>query len=233
MRNPLGCGVVAVMVLVGLGLLPAPAAGAEALCALARYCQYEAPAFTLRVVDRETGQPLADVHGLAEWVQYGLPGQYPPLMVLDAVSGPDGVLSFPAWGPIQGSRLGLFLGRDPVITFFKPGYVLIPPRGGTRREIGNIYPLQAEETDRVHRFGEDGKTFEMEPFRGTPEEWLKELGAELTFFASVGLADKRPLLNRVLRIWAEREKYPARYQEPGEFFWHVGRELKDLEGEGR
>src|SRR5215831_11227291 len=103
-------------------MLAVPLAQANPLCSWFGYCVYESPAFRITVVDQETGRPLADVHALAEWVQYGSHGTNGPLMVQDAASGPDGVLAFTAWGPMRGSNAGLVLNQDPVITLFKPGY---------------------------------------------------------------------------------------------------------------
>jgi hypothetical protein len=79
----------------------------DPLCPHIVACQYEAPAFTIRVVDQQTGQPLADVHAIATWLFYGGPRRRGPLTVLEAVSGPDGGLSFPAWGPIRSGVKGL------------------------------------------------------------------------------------------------------------------------------
>jgi hypothetical protein len=203
------------------------------MCTLFNHCVYEAAAFSIRVVDKDTGEPLADVHALASWLQYGLSGQYPPLIVLDSVSGPDGILAFPAWGPIKGSRSGVVLGKDPIITLFKPGYLLSRPWAGAARVIHNAYPRDTEYTTRVRRFGQDGKTFTMEPFRGTPQEWLDEISEDAWPYFSDDLADKRPPANRLRRLWAEREKFPARYQMPGQFFWHVERSLRALEGDGQ
>ena len=87
-------------------------------------CTFEAPPFTLKVVDAETRRPLEGVHALAEWQTHGgwgggLDG---PLMVLDAASGAGGVLSLPGGGPLDGPLGDLGVGRDPVITLFKTGY---------------------------------------------------------------------------------------------------------------
>ena len=94
----------------------------DPLCPHIVACQYEAPAFTIRVVDQQTGQPLADVHAIASWLIYGFHGRRGIMMALEAVSGPDGQLSFPAWGPIKSGTEGMVAGRDPIITLFRPGY---------------------------------------------------------------------------------------------------------------
>src|SRR2546425_5043828 len=131
-------------------------------------CTFEGVPFKFNVVDVQTRQPLADVHALAEWQIVGLAGRADgPLMALDAVSGPDGVLSFPGWGPAQGPVYGLEIGRDPVVTLFKTGYKAL--------NIYNGDPLGTKETQRVRRFYQDGRTYAFEPFRGTPEQWLEQL----------------------------------------------------------
>jgi hypothetical protein len=84
-------------------------------------------------------------------------------------------------------------------------------------------------------FYQDGETFAMEQYRGT--QWLKQLG-ELDIGRATPRSDEQslqfrgPYLNRLRRVWAEREKYPERYRAPGQFFWHLEREIKFLE-EGR
>src|SRR5215468_4847512 len=103
-------------------MLAVPLAQANPLCGWFGYCVYESPAFRITVVDQETGRPLADVHALAAWLHYGGWGQEPALMALETVSGSDGVLAFPGWGPLRGSQTGLVPARDPAISLFKPGY---------------------------------------------------------------------------------------------------------------
>ena len=213
----------------GLGawLLLSGTAEANVLCQiLPMPCTYEGAAFRFTVVDAETRQPIGDFHALAEWIMYGLPGQYPPLMVLEAVSGPDGQLTFPAWGPIRGPRTGLMLASDPVVTLFKSGY-------NTARLV-NPPPPGTTETTRVRGFGRDGQTIALEPFRGTPDEWVDQLDRVWGGLAMRGEDTTRkfrdPYLNRVRRVWAERDKVPERHRIRPGFFWFVEQEMKRLEG---
>src|SRR5712691_11750842 len=77
-------------------------------------CAFEALPFKLTVVDAKTQHPLPDVHALAEWRMEGVGGRANgPLMVKDTVSGSDGLISFDAWGPIQGPWTGLVIGCKP------------------------------------------------------------------------------------------------------------------------
>jgi hypothetical protein len=190
-------------------------------------CTFEALPFTLTVVDAETRRPLADVHALAEWPTVGPGGRsVGPLMALDTVSGADGVLSFPNWGPIQGPMTGLEIGSDPVITLFRSGYKALV--------INNGYLPPAREKERVRRFAQDGWTYALDPFRGTPEQWLQELRRVWLGRAFPGDEEhvrkfRGPYLDRLRRVSAERDKVSREHQRAGRFFWHVDRTLKSLE----
>lgn len=219
--------------LVGALLLVAAWPGLAGAAQANRLCEtlgiFQGEAFRLLVVDAETQRPLANVHALAEWQSWGFHGRNGPVMVQDAVSGADGILAFPAWGPVSGERAGLVLNSDPVITLFKPGYKPLI--------IFNAYPEDMTETTCVRRFGQDGRPFALEPFRGTPDEWVEQLRK-----ISHGLAGPRsreqslrfrdPYVNRLRLIRAERDHAPSQYREPGQFFWHVERDIKFYE-EGR
>jgi hypothetical protein len=188
-------------------------------------CTFEALPFKLKVVDAETQQPLSDVHALAEWPTVGPGGRSGgPLMALDSVSGPDGELGFPGWGPIQGPVTGLEIGSDPVMTLFKTRYKALV--------INNADPPGTKETQRVRRFYQNGRTYAVQPFRGTPVEWLGELRRVWLGIAGPrgDLRVRDPYLNRLRRISTERDKSPLSQQPfEGSFFWHVDRELKFLE----
>ena len=215
----------------GFGLLlaglvfPRPAE-ANILCKWFGHCIYESPGFRLTVVDKETGQPLQDVHALAEWQMYARHGRNGPLMVQDALTGPDGVLTFPAWGSIRAPSVGLVLNHDPVISLFKPGYeaLIIYNRPGT------------DETERVRGLSQNGETFALQPFRGTPEEWVRQehlLQVALGFAGPIAdeqlLRFRKLYLNRLRLVWAEREKLPERFQYRGQFFWSLEGVLRFLE----
>ncbi len=216
-------------------LVPRPA-GTNLWCKWFNRCLYEAPAFSFKVVDKETGQPLAEVHALAEWVQYGAWGRWAgSVMVLDAVSGPDGILRFPAWGPIQGSSAGLVINHDPVITLFKPGYVVPRLDGHGARIISNVVPDRIEETTRVRPFGQDGQTLVMEPFRGTAEEWVKEAksvawGASHSRSADPTQQFREPYMNRLRRVRAELQRVPRTSREIETEIRFFEDSYRDMEG---
>ena len=220
MRRAIGIGLFFLV-----GLLVPRVAEANILCRWFGYCVYESPGFRIAVVDRETGQPLADVHALAEWQMYGGHGRNGPLMVEDTVSGLDGLFTFPAWGPTRAPGVGLVLNHDPVISLFKPGYkaLVIFNMPGT------------DETARVRGFTQEGRTYSLEPFRGTPEDWVQQL-KKAAYPETAGRTSEEqlrqfrlPYLNRMRRVWAERDKVPQQYRKEGQLFWHIGRSIKFYE----
>jgi hypothetical protein len=208
-RRPIGIGL-----LIVAGLLVPRAAAADVLCKWFGRCLYESPGFRFTVVDKETGRPLADVHALAEWIGYGALGHHGVFMAQDAVSGPDGVVPFPPWGPIRGSPSGLVFQFDPVITLFGPGYILPESYGSGKRWIYNATPGGITETTRVRRFGREGERFAMEPFRGTSEAWVRHLREVAFPDVGAGVSEearrrvRRAFLNRHRRVQEELEKLP-------------------------
>jgi hypothetical protein len=196
---------------------------ADVLCRWFGHCVYESPGFKIRVVDKETGKPLAGVHALAEWTQYEFQGSGALLVAQDAVSGQDGMLVFPPWGPINGSSGGLVLNQDPVITLYKSGYdvMLINNAPGT------------DERARVRGLTQNGQTFKLGLFRGSADERVKQLGAVSDGLAgrsdTTSMQFRQPYLNRARRVWAEKDNLPKQYQNPGQFFWHVQRAINFLE----
>lgn len=199
---------------------------AEFLCQWFGYCVYESPGFKIIVVDKETGKPLADVHALAEWVQYGYQGSGGPLMAIDAVSGKDGVLAFHKWGPISGSSGGLALNQDPVISLFKPGYVGLT--------INNA--PGSDERARVRGLKQDGQTFKMEVFKGDLTTWVKEL-TNAAFPPAGSPAVREPeavrnaYLNRLRIIKAEAEKLPKTRKDVDQLLDVLERSVRFLHGD--
>jgi hypothetical protein len=190
-------------------------------------CIFEAPPFKIKVVHAETREPLVDVHALAEWQVYGGSGRLNgPLMVLDALSDGAGILSFPGWGPIQGSMLGMGIGRDPVVTLFKSGYKPLV--------VNNGYLSPAKEYERIRHFAQNGRTFSMEPFRGTQDQWLKELtkiyrGVAFPRSDDDTLRFREPYLNRVRRVQAELERLPEPIRAAGRKEMLIDRDIRLLE----
>lgn len=216
------------MILALATLLVSESAEAGIVCDWFGRCVYESPGFQIRVVDRETGQPLAGIHALAVWLNYGLHGTRGPLMALEAVSGPDGRLGFSSWGPLRGSQTGLVLGRDPAISLFTPGYRTLL--------IYNPGPPDKSDTTRERPFWQDGQTLALEPFKGTREEWVEQL-RQAAFHPDIGSASqyhsdriRAVYLNRMLRVKVELEKLPQDQRGIDQLLWSLDESVKLLGG---
>lgn len=214
-----------ITVLVGLmSLSIVETVHAEFLCQWFGYCVYESPGFKIKVVDKQTGKPLSDVHALAEWTQYEFQGSGALLVAQDAVSGQDGMLVFPPWGPTRGSSGGLVLNQDPVITLYKLGYDVT--------QINNA--PGSDERARVRGLTQNGQTFTLSPFQGTPDDRVKQLlipgfGLAIPGNQETRVLFREPYLNRLRRIWSEKDNLPKNFQNTGQFFWHLQREIKSFE----
>src|SRR5438876_9823765 len=198
-----------VLLVTGSLLLPLGAHADQPCDAVSMPCTFEGLPFKLKVVDADTHQPLADVHALAEWRMEGVGGRANgPLMAKDTVSGSDGLISFEAWGPIEGPWTGLMIGSDPVVTLFKTGYKALV--------LNNGYLPPGRERERVRRFVRKDSTHALEPFRGTLDERIQELkkvyrGAAFPRSDDQSLRFRGPYLNRLRRVWAERDRVPEQY----------------------
>lgn len=196
---------------------------ANVVCEWFWYCVYESPGFRITVVDGESGKPIPDVHALATWVQYGPHGGGGPLMAQEAVSGPDGALIFQPWGPLHGSKTGLELNQDPVISLFRPGYKLMLINNAPGRDP----------TARARGLTQNGRTFSMEPFRGASEQWVKELeGAAFPMSGPSASAPEnvpRAYLSRKQRVKTEIEKLPPNRKDVARLLDAVQRSMKFLE----
>jgi len=143
------------------------------------------------------------------------------------MTGADGYVRFSPWGPVEGSVLGLGPGRDPVISLFKSGYEALI--------VENPTSSFGDEHVRTRRAGQDGRTYSLRPFRGTPREWLQQLrlvwiGRAVARNQETTLKFRTPYLRRMRLVSAERVNVPAKDAPYESFFWHVDRELKLLEG---
>jgi len=217
---------VAVAIALIAGIARAAAADTGQACeVIPMPCTFEAQPFKLRVIDAETQKPLADVHALAEWRMEGAGGRANgPLMVKDALSDADGQVSFDGWGPIQGPWTGLVIGSDPVVTLFKSGY--------KSALLNNGYLPPSRERERIRRFVRRDVTYALEPFRGTPEEWVKELdriyaGRAFPRSDDQSLQFRDQYLNRLRRVWIERQSVSARTER--DLFWFIERAMRFLE----
>ncbi|HLE43146.1 MAG TPA: hypothetical protein VJB36_03950, partial [Methylomirabilota bacterium] len=125
------------------------------------------------VVDADTKQPLEGVHVVAQWIlNTGLffhGSHVTRLHILETVTDAQGEYHFPAWGPKPRPVLArLDWGTDPILTFFKPGYRVL-----SRNNYSPPPENEEEMAVRVSRW--HGKTVALEPFRGTTDDWIRQL----------------------------------------------------------
>lgn len=216
----------ALVILLSL-LAPAPA-DAHLLCSVFAVCPYGSPGFTLTVVDAESNKPMADVYAWAEWVQYGAHGLNGPIMIQEALSGADGRLVFPWWGPRFGYRAGLDIGSDPAVILFKPGYATLIVQNGERPGM--------RVTDAIRTFTSNGETVKLQPFRGSHAEWIDQLSKliypAVTSSVSDGQRDqfRDAYVRRLRRVEAEVAKLPQENPEVVSFRSSLGRSARFLQG---
>ena len=202
----------------------------DPLCPHIVACEYQAPAFTIRVVDQQTGQPLADVHAIASWLVYGFHGRRGILMALEAVSGPDGQLSFPAWGPIRSGVEGLIGGLDPLVSLFRAGY--------RTKLIHNATPIEQPDTARIHAFHQSRETFELIPLQSSPNEAIMELRRADDAFEGASLSKYDPIsfrqayVRRLRLVRAEVERLPRATPQVEQFLKILDDDIRFFEAGG-
>lgn len=134
---------------------------------------FGADAITARVVDSDSGAPVADAKVIAAWgLLSGLdsnPRGY--VTVLEAVTDANGRFQIPAWGPKASNERGVIDSSAPVLTIFKSGYAI--GMGGNARKLDDS-PL--------HMTSEwNGKELKLKRFVGTADEYAGHLYSTLTF----------------------------------------------------
>jgi hypothetical protein len=145
--------------------------GAAAALGLAIYVlrgqPLEAGPFEARIEDAETHLPLDGVVVSAAWevAGFGIEGGRRRMLVIrETVSGSDGIVRFPGWGPI---RVGLFTTPSvlnwPELTLFKRGYRPL--------KLTNSWVAPPGK----HISDHDGSRINLVPFHGDKEQWAQEL----------------------------------------------------------
>jgi hypothetical protein len=127
---------------------------------------YSAAEIRGRVVDAETKEPLAGVHVVAQWIlTTGIvhSQSVTRLHILETVTDAKGEYHLPAWGPKARPFLAELDTADPRLTFFHPGHRMLD-------RSNHVPHHDSLRTSRWH-----GQTVELQPFRGTPEEWVSQL----------------------------------------------------------
>ena len=214
-----------------LSLLLLGAAGPDSIRCALRWTCYQSPGFRLTVIDAETGQPVPDVHVLATWERDG-PRHPAPFLAIDGVTGLDGVVTFPAWGPfVEALRLDLV--KSPLITLFKPGY-------RTLLLWNDRAPAEVGEWERHRWVAWDQRTIPLEPFRGSRLAWYGQLRQAEPDLQGAPLPHTRvlqaphPHANRLHRVLAEVRRLP-RYRvsektvDLDQYFEMMERELQRVE----
>ncbi|MEK7322119.1 MAG: hypothetical protein AABZ84_03455 [Pseudomonadota bacterium] len=136
--------------------------------------QYSAEPIEARVVDAETKQPVEGAIVTANWelvagTLAGGPEVIKQMMVVEAVTDSNGRFSFPAWGPkINLHPEGGFRENAPQLLIFKSGYEFW--KGFNDTPGDHPYNFNS-----VQRSDWNGKTIELKPFKGTPEEYAEHV----------------------------------------------------------
>ncbi|HHH44848.1 MAG TPA: carboxypeptidase regulatory-like domain-containing protein [Gammaproteobacteria bacterium] len=150
---------------------------------------YWSPRIEGTIIDAITKTPVEGVIVTASWIQTGITGHgQSTVKVSETVTTANGGYELPAWGPRVYSGT---MDRDqPVIRFFKPGYIpLIIDNNSayhpgleddTQHKIkvpatlsdgSAVYWLYEPEEHQV-KFGKKKHTFMLEPFKGTDAEYV-------------------------------------------------------------
>lgn len=108
-------------------------------CALAAACsapEYSSPAWSGRVIERDTGAPIEGAIVVVRWELEGFDSKFAGWLLMDeAVTDKDGIFRFKAWGPTRtpddhGSRTRMSP-NVPDISVFKSGYEVAISGGGS------------------------------------------------------------------------------------------------------
>ncbi len=143
------------LALMALLLAPAPAAAQR------HPLFYSAKPISGTVVDADTGQLLERVIVLAQWVLVG----DARIHVAEVATDANGRYFIPGWGPKPRPPFAPLTGySDPEIMLFKPSYT---PLFLDNQALDNF--------DSVRTSDWDGKTVELKRFRGSAEEWVRQL----------------------------------------------------------
>jgi len=154
------------------------------------------------IIDANTQAPIEGVIVTASWIQIGATGHGEfTLKVSETETNTLGEYALPAWGPRFYANQ---LRRDqPVIRFFKPGYVPLIIRNNSAYHPGlendtehkikvpvtlsdgsTGYRLYEPEEHQV-KFGKKRHTFRLEPFEGTDAEYVELLTGSTNYVGSL------------------------------------------------
>ena len=123
------------------------------------------------VVDADTKQPIEGVIVVANWQLHKstVGGRIPAahLNIVETMTNNNGYFYFEGWGP-RTAQWGFFIDRDPVLLFYKEGYMYRGLKNPLRSEIDN---------SKVRRSVWNGKTIEFKKFDGDLEDYATHLSS--------------------------------------------------------
>jgi hypothetical protein len=211
-RRRLRLLVVVLVAPAALGLAAGPAA------ALLRPPFYSAKPVQATVVDEATRQPVEGVVVAAVWAVSSIHGVTHTLHIGEAVTDSQGRFSLPGFGPKLRPPLYEAQRHMPYLILFKHGYVPLilwnasrdkfvaafgDPRQWSTRQLADNLPLEFDPDRVVQESFWNGLTIELEPFRGTPAEWLRQMEV-LTYRIDF---DDRKRVPRLLRALLDEQPY--------------------------
>ena len=175
------------------------------------------------VVDHETERPLEGAVVVALWRLRGQSGSGPSFHVGEAATDADGRFAMPPWGPKLRPPLSHADTQTPYLVVFKSGYVPVrlinvkrsdfarlramkAPASKISRDAGVLAYPEANPYDLVQDSLWNGMAIRLEPFRGTPEEWLEKLSS---FESSIGFGDTKSAPRFFEALSLEREYFTS------------------------
>lgn len=140
------------------------------MCSEAIARSYAAAPFSGRVVDAETGAPIAGVIVLAQWIVEGPMEAHPvaAMQIMETVTDENGRYSFPGWGPKSVPRPDFWSWvftpalstKDPQLFFMKSGYAHVYERN-------DFVPGKGSDAEtELRRSQLDGKDVALQDLRG-------------------------------------------------------------------
>lgn len=204
---------------------------------------YSAKEIRARVVDAETDQPIEGAIVVAVWELDPISGEGPRLQVAEVLTDAQGQFFFPGWGPKPRPPLTEFGTKSPYLLIFKRGYVPVRLHNARKSEFTRLRALtnltaaqisyragwQGDPEDAVQESLWDGMAIRIERFRGTPDEWIRQLKG-ISIFA--GWRDVRRMKLFYQALSAEREYFKTHPTDPSykdiveSFFIQIDNQLK-------
>lgn len=197
----------------------------SALWLYARSTPYSAAPISARVVDAETGKPLAGVNVVAQWqLEGGLEGSngLGALTVLEAETDADGRFQLPGWGPKDAPKPAKLVYANarvwnsaPQLLFFKSGYEY-----ASLRNYGSKVP-----DPKNMRSDWDGKTIKLKPFRGTQNRYAESLSYFSRDLTHATTIDQTCLDGKPCTLACQWQNMPRMIRA-------IGRQFKSFANEG-